>query len=152
MSVQQELEPGAGHGVEYRRVFGWPVRWHEGALELVTGSGIGAVAVPRSLADRVLSAVARQGCEGPAVCVLTKRGSVVVLLVEADAPAPGEDSLPGGVRVLTAGTPIRLPDERSSRDLTHWIVPPDPSRRWLPSLASVLASIRAVAPPRLPVG
>jgi hypothetical protein len=148
MTVQQDVESGT---LDYRRVFGWPVRWANDALTLVTGLGIGAVAVPRSLSDRVLVSVARQGCEGPAVCVLTKHGSLVVLLVEADVLAPAEDSLPEGVRVVTAGTAIPLPDERSPHDLTHWVVPPDTHHRWLPSLAAVLASIHSVAGPRVPL-
>lgn len=151
MSVQQNVESGIARVTEYRRVFGWPVRWHNNALTLVTGSGIGAVAVPRSLSERVLASVARQGCEGPTVCVLTKHGAVVVLLVEADMLAPTEDSLPEGVRVITAGTGIPLPDERSPHDLTHWVVAPDTHNRWLPSLTAVLASIRTVAKPRLPL-
>ncbi|GAB2986700.1 hypothetical protein LWP59_09830 [Amycolatopsis acidiphila] len=148
MTVQENVESGTT--LDYRRVFGWPVQWHNNALTLVTGSGIGAVAVPRSLADRVLAGVARQGCEGPAVCVLTKHGSIAVLLVEADVLAPADSSLPEGVRVLTAGTGIPLPDERSPHNLTHWLVPPDTHHRWLPSLTAVLASIRSVVPPRLP--
>lgn len=151
MSVQQNVEPETARATDYRRVFGWPVQWHNNALTLVTGSGIGAVAVPRSLSERVLESVARQGCEGPAVCVLTKHGAVVVLLVEADMLAPAENSLPEGVRVITAGTGIPLPDERSPHDLTHWVVAPDTHNRWLPSLTAVLASIRTVAKPRLPL-
>ncbi|GAA4663121.1 MULTISPECIES: hypothetical protein [Amycolatopsis] len=149
MSVQQDLASPPGSGDEYRRVFGWPVRLHDNGLELVTGSGIAAVVVPRALSDRVLAAVARQGCEGPAVCVPTKRGAVVVLLAEADMLAPSGDALPEGVRVLTAGTPVRLPSGQG-HDLTHWLVAPDPRQRWLPSLNAVLASIRSVAPVRLP--
>jgi hypothetical protein len=149
MTIQEHVESGSA--LDYRRVFGWPVQRHNNALTLVTGSGIGAVAVPRSLSDRVLASVARQGCDGPAVCVLTKHGTVVILLVEADVLAPAESSLPEGVRVLRAGTGVPLPDERSPHDLTHWLVAPDPNQRWLPSLTAVLASIRSVAP-RMPLG
>ncbi|TNC29050.1 hypothetical protein [Amycolatopsis alkalitolerans] len=137
MTVQETAGPET---LDYRRVFGWPVHWHGGALTLETGSGIGAVAVPRAMAEPVLAGVARQGCAGPAVSVPTKHGAVVMLLVEADVLAPG--SLPDGVRVLTAGTTIPLPGDRSPHALTHWIVPPDTHQRWLPSLTAVLASIR----------
>ncbi|WP_236796200.1 hypothetical protein [Amycolatopsis sp. GM8] len=137
MTIQREAGTGA---LDYRRVFGWPVRWENGALTLVTGSGIGAIAIPRSISERVLASVARQGCAGPAVSIPTKHGAVVILLVEADVLAPG--ALPPGVRVLTAGTAIPLPDERVPHQLTHWIVPPDTHNRWLPSLTAVLACIR----------
>lgn len=142
MTIQEHVD--AGTAVDYRRVFGWPVQRHGDGLRLVTGAGIGAVALPRGLSDRVLAGVARQGCEGPAVSVPTKHGAVVILLVEADVLAPAESSLPDGVRVLTAGTAIPLPDERSPHELTHWLVAPDPNHRWLPSLTAVLASIRSV--------
>ncbi|WP_245992730.1 hypothetical protein [Prauserella muralis] len=128
---------------DYRGLFGWPVRWQGGAPVLVTGSGIGAVLVPRSLSDQVLYSLSRQGCAGPALSVPTRRGSVVLLLVEADAPAFDLQPLPDGVRVLTAGTTIPLPDERRPDDLSHWIVEPDTHQRWLPSLAAVLTCIRS---------
>lgn len=145
MTVQENAEP-AVRTLDYQHTFGWPVQWQGNSLRLVVGSGIGAVAIPRSLADRVLETVARQGCNGPAVCVLTKHGSVAVLLAEADMLAPSADMLPDGVRVLTAGSTVPLPDERSPHDLTHWLVPPDTHQRWLPSLTAVLAAVRSVAP------
>ncbi|WP_246243617.1 hypothetical protein [Amycolatopsis pithecellobii] len=138
MTIQQDAGPATP---DYRRVFGWPVGWHNGGLALVTGSGIGAIAIPRPMADRVLPNLARQGCDGPALAVPTKHGAVVMLLVEADVLAP--DSLPSGVRVLTAGTMIPLPGDRNPNQLTHWIVPPDTHHRWLPSLNGVLACIRS---------
>lgn len=126
--------------LDYRQVFGWPVQWENGGLSLVTGSGIGAVAVPRSMSEGVLARVARQECAGPAVSVPTKRGAVVILLAEADVLAPG--SLPEGVHVLTSGATVPLPDGNSPHQLTHWVIPPDPQHRWLPSLNAVLACIR----------
>lgn len=145
MTLQQNVEP-AVRTPDYQHMFGWPVEWRNDSLHLVLSSGIGAVAIPRGLADRVLEAVTRQGCEGPVVCVLTKRGAVAILLAEADVLAPGADTLPEGVRVLAAGSTIPLPDERSPHDLTHWLVAPDTHHRWLPSLTAVLASVRSVAP------
>lgn len=142
MTVQENTGTAV---LDYQHTFGWPVEWQGHALRLVVGSGIGAVAIPRALADRVLEAVARQGCEGPVVCVLTKRGAVAILLAEADTPVPDADTLPNGVRVLTAGTTIPLPSEHTD-DLTHWLVPPDTHQRWLPSLTAILASVRSAAP------
>ncbi|HJQ46758.1 MAG TPA: hypothetical protein VJ870_10615 [Amycolatopsis sp.] len=130
--------------LDYRGVFGWPVRWHNGGLTLVTGGGIGGVAVPKGLAEQIISNVGRQGCSGPAVSVPTRHGMVVILLVEADALAALDDPLPDGVKVLTAGTAIPLPNERRPDDLARWLVPPDIHQRWLPSQTAVLASIRSV--------
>lgn len=129
--------------LDYRGVFGWPVRWHNGGLLLVTGSGIGAVTVPKALSDQVLESVARQGCSGPALSVPTKQGLVMILLVETDTLAADEVSLPPGVRVLTAGTAIPLPGGHRTDELARWLIPPDTRQRWLPSLAAVLTSIRS---------
>ncbi|KAA9161634.1 hypothetical protein FPZ12_014095 [Amycolatopsis acidicola] len=150
MRVEQHVVPQQpAPRVDYRGAFGWPVHWHEGGLRLVTGSGIGAVAVPKSLSDRVLESVARQGCAGPTLNVPTKHGMIVVLLVDADVLAPGETELPPGVRVLTAGTAIPLPTEQRPNEIARWVIPPDTSQRWLPSLAAVLTSIHTVSPARL---
>ncbi|PRX50906.1 hypothetical protein B0I33_10157 [Prauserella shujinwangii] len=141
MSVELEAAPSPGTGVDYRGTFGWPVEWHQGGLRLVTGSGVGAVVVPRALSEVVLASLARQGCSGPAVALPTRRERVTVLLVEADDVAVAETPLPSGVRVLPAGSAIPLPGERGTHTLARWIVEPDPSQRWLPSLGSVLTVI-----------
>ena len=120
MTAMSVESPTAGEStpsrLDYRGVFGWPVHWHNGGLTLVTGCGIGAVAVPKSLAEQIIANVARQGCAGPALSVPTRHGMVVILLVEADALAALEDPLPDGVQVLTAGTAIPLPNERRPDD------------------------------------
>lgn len=136
--------------VDYRGVFGWPVRRHNGGPVLVTGTGVGAVAIPKALSEQVLEGVERHGCSGPALSVPTRQGTIVILLVETDSPAIDEETLPPGVRVLTAGTVIPLPAGDLPDDLRRWIVPPDTSQRWLPGLAAVLTSIRSACRVRLP--
>ncbi|MEU6641857.1 hypothetical protein ABZ863_04840 [Saccharomonospora sp. NPDC046836] len=144
MSIDQRVVPDVVPQLDYRGLFGWPVRWHNGELMLVTGSGIGAVTVPKALADRVLDSLARQGCSGPAVNVPTKRGTVVMLLVETDALTFDDTPLPEGVQVLPTGSGVPLPGNGPG-NLARWLVAPDEHQRWLPSLAAVLASIRSVA-------
>jgi hypothetical protein len=146
MLVEQTVLPETTARLDYRGVFGWPVHWHNNGPKLVVGSGIGAVALPKALSGRVLEGVARQGCSGPALSLPTKHGLVVFLLVESDALAPAEETLPEGVRVLSAGTTIPLPRDRD--DLARWLVAPDPHQRWLPSLAAVVATIRSAYPSR----
>lgn len=133
--------------LDYRGVFGWPVDDDTGGPRLVTGAGIAAVAVPKALSDQVLHGLRRQGCTAPALSMPTKHGALLVLLAEADMlMADPAAALPRGVRVLTSGETIPLPDERGPDQLTHWIVPPDEHQRWLPSLAAVLTSIRSAHP------
>ncbi|EHR50269.1 hypothetical protein SacmaDRAFT_2013 [Saccharomonospora marina XMU15] len=129
--------------VDYRGTFGWPVQWDRGGLRLVTGSGVGAVVVPRRISDAVLASLARQGCDGPALTLPTRREMVTVLLVETDDFAVAEAPLPEGVQVLAAGSTVPLPDEHNPNALARWRVQPDPRQRWLPSLAAVLATISA---------
>lgn len=149
MQTEQNAAAKTAGCVDYRGVFGWPVHWHDGGLLLVTGSGIGAVVVPKALSEQVLESVARQGCSGPALSVPTKHGMVVAILVESDSLGSGEESLPPGVRVLTAGYAIPLPGSYKAHELAEWIVPPDTRQRWLPGLDAVLTSIRAACRIRL---
>ncbi|HKS46558.1 MAG TPA: hypothetical protein VJT49_15880 [Amycolatopsis sp.] len=149
MQTEQNAVSAIAPRLDYRGLFGWPVSWHNGGLMLVTGSGVGAVTVPRALSDQVLESLARQGCAGPALSLPTKQGVVVILLVETDTLASGEESLPTGVRVLNAGASIPLPEHRRADELAHWIVPPDTSQRWLPSLTAVLTCIRSSCRVRL---
>ncbi|TVT56614.1 hypothetical protein ORV05_10485 [Amycolatopsis cynarae] len=145
MRLEQNPMPAtAAPRWDYRGTFGWPVRWHNDGLTLVTGSGITAVAIPKAMAGPVLAALARQGCSGPALSLPTKQGMVAILLAEADMLASVGETLPPEVKILTAGTAIPLPNERRPDDLAHWLVAPDTHQRWLPSLAAVLASIRSV--------
>jgi len=144
MSVDPSVVSEGTPRLDYRGVFGWPVRWHNGGLTLAVGSGIGAVAIPKGMAEPVIDSVARQGCSGPALSVPTRQGMVVILLVEADALAALDEPLPEGVRVLTAGTTIPLPNDRRPDELARWLVAPDEYQRWLPSQTAVLSTIRAV--------
>lgn len=151
MQTQSKMAVRTAESVDYRGVFGWPVRPHTGGPVLVTGAGVGAVALPKALAGQVLESLERHGCSSPALSVPTRQGTIVILLVETDSPATDEETLPPGVRVLTAGTAIPLPAGHTPDDLRRWIVPPDTSQRWLPGLAAVLTSIRSACRVHLPI-
>ncbi|MFC4003756.1 hypothetical protein ACFS2C_10295 [Prauserella oleivorans] len=138
-----ELDPQRTTRVDYRSTFGWPVERHRDGLRLVTGSGVGAVVVPRAMSDSVLARLRRQGCSGPALGLPTRRERITVLLVETDDFTVAQAPLPEGVRVLPAGSVIPLPDERQLHGPAQWLVEPDPFQRWLPSVGAVLATIAA---------
>lgn len=151
MQTESKVAARTAEIVDYRGVFGWPVRPYNGAPVLVTGAGVGAVAIPKALSEQVLEGLDRHGCSGPALSVPTRQGTIVILLVETDSPAIDEETLPPGVRVLTSGTAIPLPAGNPPDDLRRWIVAPDTSRRWLPGLTAVLTSIRSACRVQLPV-
>lgn len=145
MSLELGSAPKQEPHVYYRGTFGWPVRWHRTGVNLVTGSGIGAVVVPRRMSDLVLASLERQGCPGPALALLTRRERITVLLVDADDVAMSDTPLPADVRVLPAGSAVPLPDERDPHGLAHWLVAPEESQRWLPSLSAVLTTIASTS-------
>jgi hypothetical protein len=151
--VQTESEVGVRTATEadHPGVFRRQVRRYNGGPVLVTGAGVGAVAIPKALSGQVLEGLERHGCSGPTLSVPTRQGTIVILLVETDSPAIDEESLPAGVRVLTAGTAIPLPATNTPDDLRRWIVAPELSQRWLPGLAAVLTSIRSACRVHLPV-
>ncbi|WP_019816060.1 hypothetical protein [Saccharomonospora saliphila] len=153
MSVELDTAPQRDSRVDYRATFGWPVEGRTGRERLVTGAGIGAVVVPRGISGVVLASLDRQGCGAPVLTLPTRREMATVFLVETGDVGVVETGLPPGVHVLPAGSVVPLPDERDPEALTRWVVEPDVSRRWLPSLGAVLATVVAIASPRgdLPV-
>jgi hypothetical protein len=146
MRLEQDPVATTAPGLDYRGIFGWPVHAQGERLELVVGSGIAAVALPKSMAQLVLERVARQGCSGPALSRPTRNGTVVIILAEADTLPPPERDLPPEVRMLPAGTAVPLPDGHGNDERARWLVAPDTRRRWLPSLAAILAGIHSIRP------
>ncbi|MBB3051568.1 hypothetical protein FHS23_002597 [Prauserella isguenensis] len=138
-----ELDESQGTRPDYRGTYGWPVEQHAGGQRLITGSGVAAVVVPRALSDTVLADLRKLDCAGPALALPTRRERVTVLLAEADDFGTAHRPLPGGVRVLPAGSVVPLPDGRDAC-AARWLVAPDASRRWLPSLGAVLAAVSSV--------
>ncbi|GAA1247762.1 hypothetical protein GCM10009676_37480 [Prauserella halophila] len=128
---------------DYRGTYGWPVEQHAGGQRLITGSGVAAVVVPRALSDAVLADLRKLDCAGPALGLPTRRERVTVLLAEADVFGSAHQPLPGGVRVLPAGSVVPLPDG-GQKCAAWWLVAPDASRRWLPSLGAVLATVSSM--------
>lgn len=137
-----ELDDPQGTRPDYRGTYGWPVEQHAGGQRLITGSGVAAVVVPRALSDAVLADLRKLDCAGPALALPTRRERITVLLAEAD-DFGAHQPLPAGIRVLPAGSVVPLPDG-SQECAARWLVAPDASRRWLPSLGAVLAAVASV--------
>ena len=110
---------------------------------LALENGICAVTLPKLSAGPVLARLAATGCQGPALLLPTQHGTRVALLAETDGLIPPREALPKDVDVLAWGTLLPLPAGPRRELATEWLSPPDPRRRWLPSLSAVLAALPA---------
>jgi hypothetical protein len=131
----------------YGRLFGWPVRWRGSQPFLALANGICAVTMPKPGSGPALSRLAATGCGGPTLRLLTAHGQQVAVLADLDTLLPPAEDLPRNVAVLAWGALLPLPvaARRSASQradvIAEWLTPPDPHRRWLPSLDAVLAGI-----------
>lgn len=127
----------------YREVFGWSVRGdREGNLFLLLENGLCAIVLPKPSAAGVLQNLADTECRGPVLDLPTQRGARLAILAETNGLIPPADRLPRDVALLHSGARIPLPvNHPLQRTQVSWLTPPDPRRRWLPSLFAVLASM-----------
>ncbi|MBE8517316.1 glycogen operon protein GlgX [Amycolatopsis sp. H6(2020)] len=142
-SVTPPVSPRERADAVYRQLFGWSVKWRGSQPFLSLENGICAATLPKMNAAPVLARLAAVGCQGPAVGLPTPQGQRVAILAETDGLIPPQSELPRAVDVLAWGALLPLPlDPRRGAPGTEWLVPPDPQRRWLPSLDAVLAGIQ----------
>lgn len=104
------------------------------------GRGIVAVAVPAHLAPHVASELKRRDADGPAMAVSDFLPRWLYL-AEHEGIVVDSDTLPAGVMVFDCPSTIQLPAVDTHVDQLRWVVPPDPQRRWLPTLAAVLCAV-----------
>ncbi|NKQ51544.1 hypothetical protein HFP15_01465 [Amycolatopsis sp. K13G38] len=134
---------GAARGwtaAEYRSVFGWDVGKSDGRIVLTLGRGVVALLVPVPVAMRVVPRLKRLDAVGP---VFAEAGDEPhwVLLADANEFVTTAGDVPKGIVVLGAGQRIPVPCAETRASGPRWIVPPDPRRRWLPTLSTVLTAI-----------
>lgn len=135
----------------YWSVFGWTVLRCDGKLYLALGEGIDGVVVPLTYAPWVASALLDEGSCGPVV-TLPGGGNEWVFLADPNGDVVAHDALPAGVRIAECPHVLRLPEGSHQTTMTsgaassgtRWIVPPRADRRWLPTVACVLAVTRHV--------
>lgn len=145
------MRPRAWTSACYRDMFGWATEEHHGRTLLALGRSMVAVVIRASIAPRIASELKVQDADGPVLVVM---GDIPrwVFLADPNGFVTNGDELPDGVVVLDCPSRIPVPAVDTSPDRLRWVVPPDPSRRWLPTLAAVLSVIdsrtqRTVRPP-----
>jgi hypothetical protein len=127
----------------YRDLFGWAAERHDGRTTLPLGNGIVAVVMPESVARPVANHLARVGVCGPVVAEQADPRSWA-FLADPNGIVASQELLPAGVRVLGCPDQLVIPAADSFCHGLVWAVPPDPSRRWLPTLAAVVSTARDV--------
>lgn len=124
----------------YRQHFGWVVADREKLPHLVLGHNMVGLAMTPADGAPVLGYLRRHDLNGP---VLEPDGGTWVFLADANGLVVTPAELPENMRLL--GTGVALPVPLTAKGETaRWIAPPDIQRRWLPSLATIVAGVRAV--------
>lgn len=123
-----------------RQQFGWVVDQHHGRHYVLLSHDMVGLAVPRIRANAAVDLLKRLDTYGP-VLELNKGSPRWVFLADQNSLVLPQLALPPDVKLLGYSTPLPLPLRASSS--ARWIVEPDVRRRWLPSLAAVLAAVRA---------
>lgn len=131
---------------DYRHQFGWLVHEVDGEAYLSLGHGMVGLAMAPRYAGTVVNALRRHGSRGP-VLEVGAGARVWIVLADPNGRVLSAADLPAGMSLLGCSTPVPLPGS-SPRRSARWIVPPDPLRRWLPTLDAVLLAARAVGPAR----
>jgi hypothetical protein len=125
----------------YNSTLGWWCQSVGGQVILPLTHGVEAVAVPRARGARMAHVLARWGVLGPVV-ELSAAGRQWVFLVDANDVVCELESLPPEMTRLSAPNAVLLPVGGVTAGSVRWIVEPDTRRRWLPTLATVLAAAR----------
>lgn len=127
---------------QYRRVFGWVVEQRDRRMQLALDGGMAALTVPQSIAVNAVQHLKRLDACGPVLAVETER-PYWIFLAEANGYIASGADLPAEVELLDCGRHIPVPCRDTRSAGLRWVVAPDPRRRWLPTLATVLLAIRS---------
>jgi hypothetical protein len=137
-------QPAAWTAARYRELFGWAAERRDGRTRLPLGNGIVAVVMPESVARPVANHLACIEACGPVVA--EQAGPRLwAFLADPNGIVASQDLLPAGVCVLGCPNRLAIPAADSFLHELVWAVPPDPSRRWLPTLTAVISAARASA-------
>ncbi|NKQ55003.1 hypothetical protein HFP15_19150 [Amycolatopsis sp. K13G38] len=125
----------------YRLHFGWTVADREKIPHLVLGHNMVGLATPPAEGGAVLGYLQRHDLAGP---VLEPEMGTWVFLADANGLVVNPAELPADVRLLGCGTTLPVP-MTAQGGAARWVVAPDVKQRWLPSLAAIVAAVRATA-------
>lgn len=124
----------------YRKVFGWAAENTGGGTTLALGRNTVAVSVPAAMGPHVAAALRALDSAGPVVLTPTAPPAWL-FLADPNGQVAGRDDVPSGVVVLDCPTRITIPSVDQPAAGTCWVIPPSPSRRWLPTLAAVICGL-----------
>ncbi|GHF36321.1 hypothetical protein FHX82_006799 [Amycolatopsis bartoniae] len=125
---------------DYRARLGRHVEPRGDQVWLRLGGGIVGAAVPARLGPPLAAVLRGFGETGP-VLELDSAPSWV-FLADANGYVPGWEGMLSGVEVLGCPAWVPVPASGVLRARSRWVVPPDARRRWLPTLASIIALAR----------
>lgn len=132
----------------YRGQLGWDVGLDADGPRLRLGEGIVAVLAPCDQVAGIWAGYRRMDLPGPILLTLGKR-STLVLLADSNDLVLSQEELPPSVHLLRAPSSVPLPSSGDRDDRCRWLLPPHPSRRWLPSVAAVVCAVQLGSAPRL---
>lgn len=129
----------------YEELLGWTVNPSGGRALLALGRSLVAVLVPGQIAPEVADHLRELDADGPVLAVVGEDPHWV-FLADPNGAVVSRDELPAGVVVLDCPSRISIPAVGMSVGGSRWVVPPNPHRRWLPTLAAVLCAVGCRTP------
>lgn len=129
----------------YSGLLGWATKQYHDRTFLVLHHGMAAVVVPPALASGAVELLQRDDVCGPVLSVSGDQPSWV-FLADPNGLVVTREDLPVGVGVLSRPAQVPIPVVGSSSGHLRWCVSPTPSRRWLPTLDTVLCVVDWLIP------
>lgn len=125
-----------------RDTHGWKIAHHADGplLELCHDMVAVSIQATHEVSARVVQLLRRRGMYGPVLAIGSDMRNLVVL-ADANGLIRSDVRVVRGVDVL--GCPKMVPLPGSVVTPVRWIIPPTPTRRWLPTLAAVLGAIES---------
>lgn len=127
----------------YLGTLGWPVRAEDNSVLLSCTMSMAAILIPSSWAGEVAHRLVLLDSLGPMLTFATKHPYWAVLAESGDMLAVPAN-IPPGVHLRQLGESVPLPVTCGDSRGATWVVPPEPSRRWRPTTATVFAAIATV--------
>ncbi|MFD9992039.1 hypothetical protein ACFWXT_29450 [Bacillus cereus] len=126
--------------------YGWPVTVRDGQYVLLATSGFCGVSVSKPLGERMRRTLDRVGSVGP---IIGARYPLhrYVFLAEPDTVIDPDEFAGRGAALLHGSCDIALPPSCTAGGSRYWVVAPDPVRRWLPNLSTVLWALFGLQTP-----
>ncbi|WP_431972024.1 hypothetical protein [Nocardia sp. bgisy134] len=109
---------------------------------LTVVGGFCGVVVPRPVGDQVIDRLGAARSQGPVVGSRYPRPRYT-FLAEADTVVESSEITTRGGILLQTSSRIRLPSPQHFHSDLYWVIPPDPSCRWLPKLSTLVWALQA---------